>query len=101
MFRDSFRIYWVIIGLSSLLLLQVRAVMFDKTGTITNGVPQVTRVLVLWDRARLPLRKVLAVVGTAEASSEHPLGTAVAKHCKEVWESHHTQQTLKLQYSIK
>ncbi|KAL1273215.1 hypothetical protein QQF64_029077 [Cirrhinus molitorella] len=62
---------------------KVRAVMFDKTGTITNGVPQVTRVLVLWDRARLPLQKVLAVVGTAEASSEHPLGMAVAKHCKE------------------
>uniref|UniRef100_A0A8C2BMM9 Copper-transporting ATPase 2 n=1 Tax=Cyprinus carpio TaxID=7962 RepID=A0A8C2BMM9_CYPCA len=62
---------------------KVGAVMFDKTGTITNGVPQVTRVLVLWDRARLPLRTVLAVVGTAEASSEHPLGMAVAKHCKE------------------
>ncbi|XP_053494325.1 copper-transporting ATPase 2 [Ictalurus furcatus] len=62
---------------------KIRAVMFDKTGTITNGVPRVTRVLVLWDRARLPLRTVLAVVGTAEASSEHPLGMAVAKHCKE------------------
>ncbi|KAM9482484.1 copper-transporting ATPase 2 isoform 2-T2 [Clarias gariepinus] len=62
---------------------KIKAVMFDKTGTITNGVPRVTRVLILWDRARLPLRKVLAVVGTAEASSEHPLGMAVAKHCKE------------------
>ncbi|KAF7711125.1 hypothetical protein HF521_000136 [Silurus meridionalis] len=62
---------------------KIRAVMFDKTGTITNGVPRVTRVLVLWDRARLPLRKVLAIVGTAEASSEHPLGMAVTKHCKE------------------
>ncbi|KAK3575333.1 hypothetical protein QTP86_025519 [Hemibagrus guttatus] len=61
----------------------IKAVMFDKTGTITNGVPRVTRVLVLWDRARLHLRKVLAIVGTAEASSEHPLGMAVAKHCKE------------------
>lgn len=58
--------------------------MFDKTGTITNGVPQVTRVLVLWDMARMPLRKVLALVGTAEASSEHPLGTAVSKYCKDV-----------------
>lgn len=58
--------------------------MFDKTGTITNGVPRVTRVLVLWEMARMPLRKILAVVGTAEASSEHPLGMAVAKHCKEV-----------------
>ncbi|XP_027015755.2 copper-transporting ATPase 2 isoform X2 [Tachysurus fulvidraco] len=62
---------------------KIRVVMFDKTGTITNGVPRVTRVLVLWDQARLPLRKVLAIVGTAEASSEHPLGMAVAKHCKE------------------
>lgn len=58
--------------------------MFDKTGTITNGVPRVTRVLVLWEVARMPLRKILAVVGTAEASSEHPLGIAVAKHCKQV-----------------
>ncbi|KAM4601643.1 copper-transporting ATPase 2 isoform 2-T2 [Polymixia lowei] len=62
---------------------KIGAVMFDKTGTITNGVPRVTRVLVLWEMARMPLRKILAVVGTAEASSEHPLGMAVAKHCKE------------------
>uniref|UniRef100_A0A673ZY69 Copper-transporting ATPase 2 n=1 Tax=Salmo trutta TaxID=8032 RepID=A0A673ZY69_SALTR len=66
---------------------KIGAVMFDKTGTITNGVPRVTRVLVLWERARLPLRKVLALVGTAEASSEHPLGMAVAKHCKEELET--------------
>lgn len=64
--------------------LQISVVMFDKTGTITNGVPQVTRVLVLWEMARMPLRKILVVVGTAEASSEHPLGIAVAKYCKEV-----------------
>ncbi|CAL8290040.1 unnamed protein product, partial [Lota lota] len=62
---------------------KIKAVMFDKTGTITCGVPRVTRVLVLWEGARMPLRTVLAVVGTAEASSEHPLGVAVAKHCKE------------------
>lgn len=62
---------------------QIGVVMFDKTGTITNGVPRVTRVLVLWEMARMPLRKILALVGTAEASSEHPLGLAVAKHCRE------------------
>ncbi|CAO2611603.1 Copper-transporting ATPase 2 [Lemmus lemmus] len=54
---------------------KIKTVMFDKTGTITHGVPRVT--------ATLPLRKVLAVVGTAEASSEHPLGVAVTKYCKE------------------
>lgn len=68
---------------------QIRVVMFDKTGTITNGVPRVTRVLVLWEVARMPLRKILALVGTAEASSEHPLGIAVAKHCKEVTKIRH------------
>uniref|UniRef100_A0A8D0AWJ5 Copper-transporting ATPase 2 n=1 Tax=Sander lucioperca TaxID=283035 RepID=A0A8D0AWJ5_SANLU len=62
---------------------KINVVMFDKTGTITNGVPRVTRVLVLWEIARMPLRKILALVGTAEASSEHPLGMAVTKHCKE------------------
>lgn len=36
------------------------------------------------DTAVLPLKKVLAIVGTAEASSEHPLGMAVTKYCKEV-----------------
>ncbi|XP_004399512.1 PREDICTED: copper-transporting ATPase 2 isoform X3 [Odobenus rosmarus divergens] len=62
---------------------KIKTVMFDKTGTITHGVPKVMRVLLLVDVAMMPLRKVLAVVGTAEASSEHPLGMAVTKYCKE------------------
>ncbi|XP_041114916.1 copper-transporting ATPase 2 isoform X1 [Polyodon spathula] len=61
---------------------KIKTVMFDKTGTITNGVPKVMRVLMISDTAQLPLKKVLAVVGTAEASSEHPLGMAVTKYCK-------------------
>nr|XP_014353102.1 PREDICTED: copper-transporting ATPase 2 [Latimeria chalumnae] len=62
---------------------KIKTVMFDKTGTITNGVPKVMRVLVLVDVTKLPLKKMLAVVGTAEASSEHPLAMAVTKYCKE------------------
>ncbi|XP_053420007.1 copper-transporting ATPase 2 isoform X4 [Nycticebus coucang] len=62
---------------------KIKTVMFDKTGTITHGVPRVMRFLLLVDEASLPLRKVLAVVGTAEASSEHPLGVAVTRYCKE------------------
>uniref|UniRef100_A0A8B9XS13 Copper-transporting ATPase 2 n=1 Tax=Bos mutus grunniens TaxID=30521 RepID=A0A8B9XS13_BOSMU len=62
---------------------KIKTVMFDKTGTITHGVPKVSRVLLLVNMATLPLRKVLAVVGTAEASSEHPLGVAVTRYCKE------------------
>ncbi|XP_065259036.1 copper-transporting ATPase 2 isoform X1 [Emys orbicularis] len=62
---------------------KIKTVMFDKTGTITCGVPKVMRMLLLGDMAKLSLKKVLAIVGTAEASSEHPLGMAVTKYCKE------------------
>ncbi|MEE6472318.1 hypothetical protein FKM82_009574 [Ascaphus truei] len=62
---------------------KIKTVMFDKTGTITHGVPKVMRVLLLGDVVKLPLKMMLAVIGTAEASSEHPLGMAVTKYCKE------------------
>uniref|UniRef100_A0A670YIF9 Copper-transporting ATPase 2 n=1 Tax=Pseudonaja textilis TaxID=8673 RepID=A0A670YIF9_PSETE len=63
---------------------KVKTVMFDKTGTLTYGVPRVMRVLLLGDtEATLPLKKFLVLVGTAEASSEHPLGMAVTRYCKE------------------
>ncbi|XP_062908986.1 copper-transporting ATPase 2 [Mobula hypostoma] len=62
---------------------KVNVVMFDKTGTITHGTPKVIRVLVLRDVAELPLKKLLAVVGSAESGSEHPLGSAITKYCKE------------------
>uniref|UniRef100_A0A8C0E2Z6 Copper-transporting ATPase 2 n=1 Tax=Balaenoptera musculus TaxID=9771 RepID=A0A8C0E2Z6_BALMU len=80
-------VVWIVIGFIDFGVVQkyfpIKTVMFDKTGTITHGVPRVMRVLLLVDVATLPLRKVLAVVGTAEASSEHPLGAAVTRHCKE------------------
>uniref|UniRef100_A0A5F9CIX9 Copper-transporting ATPase 2 n=1 Tax=Oryctolagus cuniculus TaxID=9986 RepID=A0A5F9CIX9_RABIT len=80
-------VVWIIIGFIDFGVVQkyfpIKTVMFDKTGTITHGVPKVLRVLLLVDMATLPLRKVLAMVGTAEASSEHPLGIAVTKYCKE------------------
>ncbi|XP_069826077.1 copper-transporting ATPase 2 isoform X2 [Dendropsophus ebraccatus] len=62
---------------------KINTVMFDKTGTITHGVPKVIRVLLVGDVNKMPLKRMLAVVGTAEASSEHPLGMAVTKYCKE------------------
>ncbi|XP_078475018.1 copper-transporting ATPase 2-like isoform X1 [Lampetra planeri] len=62
---------------------KVRTVVFDKTGTITHGIPKVMRVSILEEHVKLPLHTFLAVVGTAEASSEHPLGSAVAKYCRQ------------------
>uniref|UniRef100_A0ACB8GEX6 ATPase Cu transporting protein 7B n=1 Tax=Sphaerodactylus townsendi TaxID=933632 RepID=A0ACB8GEX6_9SAUR len=72
------------LGLATPTAVMVNTVMFDKTGTITHGVPRVMRVLLLGDvAATLSLKQILAVVGTAEASSEHPLGVAVTRYCKE------------------
>ncbi|XP_075429603.1 copper-transporting ATPase 1 isoform X2 [Ascaphus truei] len=63
---------------------KVTMVVFDKTGTITHGTPAVMQVKVLVESNRMSSNKLLAIVGTAECNSEHPLGTAVTKHCKQV-----------------
>ncbi|MGH7408544.1 MAG: heavy metal translocating P-type ATPase, partial [Candidatus Methylomirabilales bacterium] len=54
----------------------VSAVVLDKTGTITYGLPRVVAVLPVegWDPDRL-----LALAASAEQASEHPLGKAVVK----------------------
>ncbi|HEV3402240.1 MAG TPA: cation-translocating P-type ATPase [Acidimicrobiales bacterium] len=51
----------------------VRAVVLDKTGTLTEGRPTVREIEAVADADEL-----LAVVTAAEASSEHPLAQAVA-----------------------
>uniref|UniRef100_A0A8B9GIV8 Copper-transporting ATPase 1 n=1 Tax=Amazona collaria TaxID=241587 RepID=A0A8B9GIV8_9PSIT len=61
---------------------KVKVVVFDKTGTITHGTPEVTQVKFLVEGNQLPRNKMLAIVGTAESNSEHPLGTAITKYCK-------------------
>lgn len=57
---------------------------FDKTGTITHGTPVVNQVKVLVESNKISRSKILAIVGTAESNSEHPLGTAITKYCKQV-----------------
>lgn len=57
-------------------------VVFDKTGTITHGTPEVMQVKFLVEGNQLPHNKMLAIVGTAESNSEHPLGVAITKYCK-------------------
>uniref|UniRef100_A0ACB8FW81 ATPase Cu transporting protein 7A n=1 Tax=Sphaerodactylus townsendi TaxID=933632 RepID=A0ACB8FW81_9SAUR len=62
---------------------KVKVVVFDKTGTITHGTPVVMQVRILVESNRMPRTKLLALIGTAESNSEHPLGTAVTKYCKQ------------------
>ena len=52
---------------------QVRTVVLDKTGTLTEGRPTVREIEAV-DRAE----ELLAVVAAAESSSEHPLAQAVS-----------------------
>ncbi|KAM4019599.1 copper-transporting ATPase 1 isoform 2-T2 [Anomaloglossus baeobatrachus] len=79
---------WIFIGYRDFEIVEkyfpIRTVVFDKTGTITHGSPIVMQVKILVESNRMPLNKLLAVVGTAESNSEHPLGAAVTKHCKGV-----------------
>ena len=52
-------------------------VIFDKTGTITLGAPAVTNV-VAFDPATIDANRLLYLAASAEASSEHPVGKAIA-----------------------
>ncbi|XP_053734827.1 copper-transporting ATPase 1 [Synchiropus splendidus] len=62
---------------------KVQSVVFDKTGTITYGAPKVIQVKIVVEGNKMPRSRLLAIVGTAENSSEHPLGAAITKYCKQ------------------
>ncbi|XP_033627426.1 copper-transporting ATPase 2-like isoform X3 [Asterias rubens] len=66
---------------------RLKTVIFDKTGTITYGVPRVMRTMLFVALSEITEEEFLAIAGTAEASSEHPLGMAVTKHAKEMLQS--------------
>jgi Cu+-exporting ATPase len=57
----------------------VRAVLLDKTGTITRGRPELTDVLALPEMAEA---EFLRLVGAVEQGSEHPLAAAIVEGVK-------------------
>ena len=59
----------------------LKAVAFDKTGTITAGKPVVTDFLV---RAGMNENDVIAIVAGIESHSTHPLADAIIKYARDV-----------------
>ncbi|KAK7922857.1 hypothetical protein WMY93_009759 [Mugilogobius chulae] len=62
---------------------KVQSVVFDKTGTITYGAPKVIQMKMVVEGNKMPRSRLLAIVGTAENNSEHPLGASITKYCKQ------------------
>lgn len=60
---------------------RVRAVILDKTGTITEGKPVVTDLV--WDVGEGDTRQYKKILYTLESQSEHPLADAVVNKLKE------------------
>jgi P-type Cu+ transporter len=60
----------------------VTTVVLDKTGTVTEGRPAVTDVLVAPDGG-LVEAELLRLAAAVEASSEHPLASAIVRHARE------------------
>ena len=57
---------------------KLTAVIFDKTGTITKGVPEVTDIIAL----SIPKEQVITIAASIEKLSEHPLAEAIVKAAK-------------------
>lgn len=62
----------------------VHTIVFDKTGTITKGKPEVTDIVVFKEQAtKEDENEILKFAASVEASSEHPLGQAIVKDAQQ------------------
>src|SRR3712207_8487269 len=59
---------------------KINTIVFDKTGTITEGKPEVTNVIT---SEGFEEDYLIQLVASAEKASEHPLGEAIVKYAKE------------------
>jgi Cu+-exporting ATPase len=60
----------------------LRTIVLDKTGTVTEGRPTVTDIVIAPQSQRKP-EEVLQLVASLEALSEHPIADAVVRYAKE------------------
>ena len=59
---------------------QLRAIVLDKTGTLTKGKPSVTDII---ESEGYSEKEILTLAASAEKGSEHPLGEAIMNKAKE------------------
>lgn len=59
---------------------KINTIIFDKTGTITKGEPEVTDMIV-WDK--IDRDEILRISASVEKVSEHPLGQSIVKKGEE------------------
>ena len=59
---------------------RLHTVIFDKTGTITEGKPRVTDMIVI--DGQVTQKELLQLAATAEKGSEHPLGKAIVNQAE-------------------
>ncbi|XP_068235378.1 copper-transporting ATPase 1 isoform X2 [Palaemon carinicauda] len=62
---------------------KVKAVVFDKTGTITHGTPTLAKMSLFVNETVCSMAQFLAIVGRAENNSEHPIASAISKFCRQ------------------
>lgn len=55
---------------------KINTIVFDKTGTITEGKPEVTDILTVGDISQ---QRLLQIAASSEKGSEHPLGEAIVR----------------------
>jgi len=58
---------------------KINTIVFDKTGTITEGKPKVTDILAA---AGMTTERLLQIAASGEKGSEHPLGEAIVKEAE-------------------
>ncbi len=63
-------------------LQKVRVVVLDKTGTLTEGKPRLTDLVIV--SGGLPEADLVRLVAAAERGSEHPLGEAIVRYAREL-----------------
>jgi len=58
---------------------KLKYIIFDKTGTITKGIPEVTNIIPV---GKISEDKVLKIAASLEKTSEHPLADAIVEKAK-------------------